>query len=45
MHAHVQWLVLVVKMATALQEYTTEEKCSVVGFLWAKELSAKDIHK
>jgi hypothetical protein len=31
-HAHVQRLVLVVKMATVLAEYTTEEERSVVRF-------------
>jgi hypothetical protein len=25
--------------------YTTEEQRSVVPYLWAKELKAKDIHK
>jgi transposase len=39
-------LVSVVKMATVLEEYATEEKRSLVRlFLWAKGLSAKDIHK
>jgi hypothetical protein len=42
---HVQRLVSVVKMATMLEENTTEEQCSVVLFLSVKELSAKDIHK
>jgi hypothetical protein len=32
-------------MATVLEEYTTEEQRSVVHFLWAKGLNAKDIHK
>jgi hypothetical protein len=32
-------------MATVLEEYTTEEQLSVVGFLWAKGLNEKDIHK
>jgi hypothetical protein len=32
-------------MATVLDENTTEEKRSVVRFLWAKGLNAKDIHK
>jgi hypothetical protein len=32
-------------MATFLEEYTTEEQRSLVRFLWAKELNAKDIHK
>jgi hypothetical protein len=44
MHAHVQTLVSVVKMATLLK-YTTEEQGSDVRFLWAKGLNAKDIHK
>jgi hypothetical protein len=45
MHDHVQGLISVVKMATVLQECTTEEQCSVVRFLWAKALNAKDIQK
>jgi hypothetical protein len=44
-NAHVQRLVSVVKMATVLEDCTTEEQCSVVSFLWAKGLNAKDIHK
>jgi hypothetical protein len=32
-------------MATVLEERTAEEQSSVVRFLWAKGLSAKDIHK
>jgi hypothetical protein len=36
-HAHVQRLVSVVRMATVQR--------SLVRFLWAKELNAKDIHK
>jgi hypothetical protein len=32
-------------MATVLEEYTTEEQRSVVRFLWAKGLNAKDTHK
>jgi hypothetical protein len=36
-HAHVQRLVSVVKTATVLDEFTTEEQCSVVRFLWAKD--------
>jgi hypothetical protein len=32
-------------MATVLEEYATEEQPSVVCFLWAKRLDAKDIHK
>jgi hypothetical protein len=39
-HAHVQRIVSVVKMATVLEECTTEEPCSVVRFLWAKGLNA-----
>jgi hypothetical protein len=44
-HAHVQRLISVVKMATMLQDFTTEEQLSVLCILWAKGLSAKDIHK
>jgi hypothetical protein len=32
-------------MATVLDECTTEERRSVVRFLWAKGLNAEDIHK
>jgi hypothetical protein len=32
-------------MATMLEEYITEEQRSVLRFLWAKGLNAKDIHK
>jgi hypothetical protein len=32
-------------MATVLEDYTIEEQRSVVLFLWAKLLNAKDIHK
>jgi hypothetical protein len=32
-------------MATVLEGYTTKEQHSVVLFLWAKRLSAKDVHK
>jgi hypothetical protein len=32
-------------MATVLEGYITEEQHCVVRFLWAKELSAKYIHK
>jgi hypothetical protein len=32
-------------MATVLEEYPTKEQRSVVRFLWAKELKAKDIRK
>jgi hypothetical protein len=45
MHAHVQRLVSVVKMATEFEEHTTEKQYSVVRFFWAKGLTAKDIHK
>jgi hypothetical protein len=31
-------------MATVLDESTTEEQRSVVHFLWAKGINAKDIH-
>jgi hypothetical protein len=44
-HAHVQKLVSVVIIATALEEYTTENQSSVVRFLWAKRLNAQVIHK
>jgi hypothetical protein len=45
MHAHVQKLISVVKMVTMLEECNTEEQRSVVHFLWAKGLNAKNIHK
>jgi hypothetical protein len=32
-------------MATVLEDVTAKEQRSVVRFLWAKGLSAKDIHK
>jgi hypothetical protein len=38
-------LVSAVKMATVLEKHTSEEHRSVVRFLWAKGLNAKDIHK
>jgi hypothetical protein len=44
-HAHVQGLISVVKMATVLKECTTGEQHSVVRFLRANRLNAKDIHK
>jgi hypothetical protein len=44
-HAHVQRLVSVVKMATVLEECIIEEQRSVVYFLCAKRLSAKEIPK
>jgi hypothetical protein len=31
--------------ATVLEEYITEEQRSVMRFLWAKELTARDINK
>jgi hypothetical protein len=37
MHAHVQRLVSVVKMATMLEQYTTEEQCPVVRFCGQKD--------
>jgi hypothetical protein len=43
-YAHVQRLVSVVKLAIVIEECATEEQRSVVSFLWAKGLSAKDIH-
>jgi hypothetical protein len=43
-HAHVQRLVLVVKMAIVLEEYTTEEQRSVVRFV-GKRTQCKNIHK
>jgi hypothetical protein len=42
---HVQRLVSEAKMATVLEEYSTEEQRSLVHFLWAKGLGAKAIHK
>jgi hypothetical protein len=42
-HAHVERLVSVVKMANMIEEYTTERQRSLV-LLWAKGLNAKDIH-
>jgi hypothetical protein len=42
MYANVQRQVSVVKMATVLD---AEEQRSVVHYLWAKKLCAKDIHK
>jgi hypothetical protein len=45
MHAHVQRLISVVKMATMLKGYTTEERRSVMNFLWANRLNAKYIRK
>jgi hypothetical protein len=43
--AHVQRLVSVLKMATVLHVYTTEEQNFVGRFLWAIRLDAKDSHK
>jgi hypothetical protein len=31
-------------MVTLLEEYSTEEQCSVVHFLWLRGLTAKDIY-
>jgi transposase-like protein len=45
MHAQYQRLVSVVKMATVLEEYTTDEQFSVVLFFFAKELNTLDIHE
>jgi hypothetical protein len=45
MHAHVQRLASVVKMATVIEECSIEELHSVVHYLWAEGLGAKDIHK
>jgi transposase len=45
MHAHVLRLVSVVKVVTLLKECTPEEQLSVVRFVWAIRLNAKDIHK
>jgi hypothetical protein len=44
-HAHVQKLVSVVKMATVLEGCTTEEERSVVRFLLAKGVNAKNVRK
>jgi hypothetical protein len=44
-HTHVQRLVSVVKVATVREEYATEEQHSVVRFMYAEGLSAKDFHK
>jgi hypothetical protein len=43
--AHIQSLVSVVKMATVLEEYITEDQRSVMRFLRAKGLNAKGILK
>jgi hypothetical protein len=42
---NVQRLVSVVKMATVVEDCNTKEQDSVVRFLWANGLNAKDIHK
>jgi hypothetical protein len=44
-HAHIQSLVSVVKMAIVFEVPTTERKRSVVRFLSAEGLNTKDIHK
>jgi hypothetical protein len=38
-------MVSVVKFATVLEEYNTEEQRSVVPLLWAEGLNAMDMHK
>jgi hypothetical protein len=43
-YVQVQMLVLV-KMATVLEEFTTEEQRSVVLFLWPKGFDEKGFHK
>jgi hypothetical protein len=43
-HAHVQRLVSVVKMATVLEEYTTEDSVLLCVFI-GKLFISKDIHK
>jgi hypothetical protein len=43
-HAHVQRLISVVEMATVLEGCTTEEQRSIVRFLSAKGLTAKNVH-
>jgi hypothetical protein len=43
-HAHVQRLHSLDKLATVLEDYITKVKRSVVRFLWAKGLIAKDTH-
>jgi hypothetical protein len=44
-HAHIQTLVSVLKMATVLEVCIAEEKHFVMRFLLAEGLNAKDIHK
>jgi hypothetical protein len=44
-HAHIERLVSVVKMETALEDCNTEEQRSVMRLLRVKGLNAKDIHK
>jgi hypothetical protein len=41
---HIQRLLSVVEMATVFEDCITEEQHSVVRFLLAKGLNAKDIH-
>jgi hypothetical protein len=43
MHAHVQRLVSVVKMATVLEEYNTEEQCSVMSVFFGQKDSMQRI--
>jgi hypothetical protein len=45
LHVQIQRVVSVVKMTTMIEECTTEEQRTVVHFLWARGLPAKDIHK
>jgi hypothetical protein len=40
-HAHVQRLVSVVKMATLLEKYATEEELSVVRFFVGKRIQCE----
>jgi hypothetical protein len=44
-HAHVHSLISVLKMVTVLEECITENQHSVMRYLWAKGLNAKDIYK
>jgi hypothetical protein len=43
-NAHVSTLVSTDKIVTLLEEYITEEHRSVVRFLWAKGVNAKEIY-
>jgi hypothetical protein len=44
MHAYVQRPISIARLATMLEEFTTEEQRCLCS-LWAKGLDAKDIHK